>query len=56
MVSIQCIVQSYLRWLEDSDYDAVCALCTQSLLQGEVIRLICYGECVHNESGKHRDL
>lgn len=41
---MQCIVQSYLRWLEDSDYNALCALCTESLSNGEVIRLVCYGE------------
>lgn len=42
----QCVVQSYLKWLEDSDYDAVCVLCSNSLHQGTVVRLICYGLCI----------
>lgn len=37
-------MQSYLKWLEDSDYSAVCALCATSILQGPVVRLSCYGE------------
>ncbi|XP_077995193.1 zinc finger protein-like 1 homolog [Glandiceps talaboti] len=38
----KCIVQSYLHWLQDSDYDASCTLCSESLADGEVVRLICY--------------
>ncbi|XP_070578448.1 zinc finger protein-like 1 homolog [Ptychodera flava] len=38
----KCIVQSYLHWLQDSDYDASCTLCKVSLSEGEVVRLICY--------------
>ena len=37
------MVNSYLKWLEDSDYDAVCILCAHSLQNGPVVRLICYG-------------
>lgn len=38
----KCVVQSYLKWLEDSDYDLNCALCNQSIQEGETVRLICY--------------
>lgn len=39
---IQCIVQSYLQWLKDSDYDSSCTLCKDSLDKDECVRLICY--------------
>jgi len=38
----KCIVQSYLQWLKDSDYDASCPLCKNSLENDECVRLICY--------------
>ncbi|XP_075248141.1 zinc finger protein-like 1 homolog [Convolutriloba macropyga] len=39
----KCVVQSYLKWLEDSDYNAVCLLCDQKLTDvGPTIRLACY--------------
>ena len=41
--SRQCVVKSYLQWLQDSDYDATCTLCRKSLQTGEVIRLSCLG-------------
>ncbi len=41
---MQCVVQSYLKWLEDSDYDPVCVLCSKNILEGDVVRLVCYGE------------
>lgn len=41
---IKCIVKSYLHWLQDSDYNPVCTLCNGSLAEGEVVRLICFGE------------
>ncbi|UYV80988.1 ZFPL1 [Cordylochernes scorpioides] len=37
-----CIVQSYLLWLNDSDYSPLCQLCNQSLADKECIRLLCY--------------
>ena len=40
----QCVVQSYLKWLEDSNYDPICVLCSKSIQEGEVVRLACYGE------------
>lgn len=43
----QCIVQSYLQWLQDSDYDPTCRLCSSPLTddkQGDCVRLLCYGE------------
>lgn len=41
---VQCVVQSYLKWLEDADYDPVCVLCTKSIQEGgDVVRLVCYG-------------
>ncbi|CAI5452372.1 unnamed protein product [Caenorhabditis angaria] len=36
-----CVVQSYLAWLTDSDYDPNCALCQTPLNSGETIRLNC---------------
>uniref|UniRef100_F7ASV8 Zinc finger protein-like 1 n=1 Tax=Ciona intestinalis TaxID=7719 RepID=F7ASV8_CIOIN len=38
----RCIIQSYLNWLKDSDYIPNCQLCDGSLLEGEVVRLLCY--------------
>ncbi|ESO90182.1 hypothetical protein LOTGIDRAFT_84186, partial [Lottia gigantea] len=41
----KCIVQSYLQWLQDSDYNPICKLCNQSLNgenAGECVRLVCY--------------
>lgn len=41
----KCIVQSYLQWLQDSDYSPDCPLCTRSLSDetcGECVRLTCY--------------
>ncbi|KAJ3416828.1 hypothetical protein HDV05_008413 [Chytridiales sp. JEL 0842] len=37
----KCIVRSYLQWLQDSDYDPVCQICTRSLDEGELVRLSC---------------
>lgn len=39
----QCIIRSYLQWLQDSDYVSACTLCQMPLQQGDTIRLICYG-------------
>ncbi|CAI2353646.1 unnamed protein product [Caenorhabditis sp. 36 PRJEB53466] len=36
-----CVVQSYLSWLTDQDYDPNCAICKTSLSEGETIRLNC---------------
>ena len=40
----QCIVRSYISWLQDNDYNPNCALCQRSLTDTgeETIRLICY--------------
>ncbi|XP_047512075.1 zinc finger protein-like 1 homolog [Pieris napi] len=38
----KCIIQSYLQWLQDSDYNPICEICTKSLAEGECIRLTCY--------------
>lgn len=40
----QCIVRSYVSWLQDNDYNPNCALCQRSLsdINEETIRLICY--------------
>ncbi|XP_037026323.1 zinc finger protein-like 1 homolog [Bradysia coprophila] len=37
-----CVVQSYLQWLKDSDYDSRCKLCKDELGSGDCIRLVCY--------------
>uniref|UniRef100_A0A1L8DT09 Zinc finger protein-like 1 homolog n=1 Tax=Nyssomyia neivai TaxID=330878 RepID=A0A1L8DT09_9DIPT len=38
----KCIVQSYLQWLKDSDYNSSCGLCGENLDSDECIRLICF--------------
>ncbi|XP_061660282.1 zinc finger protein-like 1 isoform X2 [Syngnathoides biaculeatus] len=38
----KCIVQSYLQWLQDSDYNPNCPLCDNQLIAEDTIRLICY--------------
>lgn len=38
----QCIVQSYLQWLQDSDWNPVCTICSENLNEGDCVRLICY--------------
>lgn len=38
----KCIVQSYLQWLQDSDYNPICELCTKELASEDCVRLICY--------------
>ncbi|XP_058382449.1 zinc finger protein-like 1 isoform X2 [Diceros bicornis minor] len=38
----KCIVQSYLQWLQDSDYNPNCRLCNVPLATRETTRLICY--------------
>ncbi|ETE62376.1 Zinc finger protein-like 1 [Ophiophagus hannah] len=38
----KCIVQSYLQWLQDSDYNPNCRLCNTLLSNKETVRLVCY--------------
>ncbi|XP_022188597.1 zinc finger protein-like 1 [Nilaparvata lugens] len=38
----KCIVQSYLKWLQDSDYEAVCYVCLRDLKSEDCVRLLCY--------------
>uniref|UniRef100_A0A6B2F968 Zinc finger protein-like 1 n=1 Tax=Bothriechis nigroviridis TaxID=88079 RepID=A0A6B2F968_BOTNI len=38
----KCIVQSYLQWLQDSDYNPNCRLCNVLLSNKETVRLVCY--------------
>ncbi|XP_026777664.3 zinc finger protein-like 1 isoform X1 [Pangasianodon hypophthalmus] len=38
----KCIVQSYLQWLQDSDYNPNCSLCKQPLNSQDTVRLVCY--------------
>lgn len=41
----KCVVQSYLQWLQDSDYDPTCRLCGKNLTDdgcGKCVRLQCY--------------
>ncbi|XP_058016609.1 zinc finger protein-like 1 [Ahaetulla prasina] len=38
----KCIVQSYLQWLQDSDYNPNCRLCNALLSNKETVRLVCY--------------
>ncbi|XP_045585473.1 zinc finger protein-like 1 homolog [Procambarus clarkii] len=43
-----CVVQSYLHWLDGSDYNPVCRICDDQLAAGECIRLVCY-DLFHKE-------
>ncbi|VDM64351.1 unnamed protein product [Angiostrongylus costaricensis] len=36
-----CVVQSYLQWLTDCDFDTNCPLCEKPLAEAETIRLQC---------------
>ncbi|KAM9847287.1 zinc finger protein-like 1 isoform 1-T2 [Aulostomus maculatus] len=38
----KCIVQSYLQWLQDSDYNPNCCLCNTPLIAQDTVRLVCY--------------
>ena len=38
----QCVVQSYLQWLQDSDYNPNCAFCDEELANESCVRLSCY--------------
>ncbi|KAL2094935.1 hypothetical protein ACEWY4_009654 [Coilia grayii] len=38
----KCIVQSYLQWLQDSDYNPNCSLCSNPLSAQDTVRLVCY--------------
>ncbi|KAM6159302.1 zinc finger protein-like 1 [Rhynchocyon petersi] len=38
----KCIIQSYLQWLQDSNYNPNCSLCNMPLTARETTRLICY--------------
>ncbi|KAK6638799.1 hypothetical protein RUM43_007068 [Polyplax serrata] len=38
----RCIVQSYLQWLQDCDYNPVCDLCMFELGKDDCVRLSCY--------------
>uniref|UniRef100_A0A8D8U0E0 Zinc finger protein-like 1 homolog n=1 Tax=Cacopsylla melanoneura TaxID=428564 RepID=A0A8D8U0E0_9HEMI len=38
----KCIVQSYLQWLQDSDYNPSCELCKKDLSSDNCVRLTCY--------------
>lgn len=38
----KCVIQSYLQWLKDSDFDATCSLCGTDLESEDCIRLVCY--------------
>ncbi|KAJ1529297.1 hypothetical protein ONE63_006094 [Megalurothrips usitatus] len=38
----KCVVQSYLQWLQDSDYNPSCALCSKELASEDCVRLVCY--------------
>ncbi|GBN12530.1 Zinc finger protein-like 1 [Araneus ventricosus] len=38
----KCVVQSYIQWLQDSDYNPNCLMCKTELAEGDCIRLTCY--------------
>ncbi|KAK0086795.1 hypothetical protein PV325_002515 [Microctonus aethiopoides] len=38
----KCVVQSYLQWLQDSDCNPICTLCSEILKDRDCVRLTCY--------------
>nr|ACO14904.1 Zinc finger protein-like 1 [Caligus clemensi] len=38
----KCVVQSYLQWLQDSDYSPRCEFCSLHLTDQPCVRLVCY--------------
>ncbi|XKL69516.1 hypothetical protein PGB90_007285 [Kerria lacca] len=38
----KCVVLSYLKWLQDGDYNPICELCSSNLSEDECVRLVCY--------------
>lgn len=38
-------MQSYIQWLQDSDYNSICELCGKDLNVDDCIRLTCYRKC-----------
>jgi hypothetical protein len=46
-MSFQCIVQSYLQWLQDSDYNPNCDFCQRELSRETCVRLVCYRKKRH---------
>ncbi|CAO1441181.1 unnamed protein product [Diamesa hyperborea] len=38
----KCVIQSYLQWLKDSDFDSTCTLCRINFEDEDCIRLVCY--------------
>lgn len=36
-----CVIRSYLKWLEDCSYDPNCSLCSRDLEEFECVRLVC---------------
>jgi hypothetical protein len=44
LFKLKCIVQSYVQWLQDSDYNPICILCKRLLSEEPTVRLICYGK------------
>ncbi len=46
----KCVVQSYVQWLQDSDYSPECHFCKQEFKDEKCVRLVCYRkyqECIH---------
>ncbi|CAB0006949.1 unnamed protein product [Nesidiocoris tenuis] len=37
-----CVVQSYLNWLKDTEFDSTCTLCHDDMKNSECVRLLCY--------------
>jgi hypothetical protein len=56
VVHKKCIVQSYLQWLKDSDYDPNCTLCGSNLETDDCVRLTCYHvfhfKCLNDRQSK----
>ncbi len=45
---MQCVVKTYLEWLQDSEYEpATCGVCKGPLSEENAIRLLCLGMLAH---------
>ncbi|XP_050709844.1 zinc finger protein-like 1 [Eriocheir sinensis] len=48
----RCIIKSYHKWLDSSEYDPSCQVCGASLASGDCVRLVCY-DVFHKECLNH---
>ena len=51
-----CVIQTYLAWLSDSDFDPICKICNSALKGQECVRFTClhvvHTSCCDNHYGQ----